>query len=172
MPVLCIDPGFRALGLVIYHPETDSIMDYGLLLSDANEYKAAKKSMGSSKADAMFLEAVGSYLSKYTKKYAIKQVIVELPHGSKSFRAATMLGKVSGAIIGWATALNKPLTYYTPERNKKCVTGDSYAAKELVEVAVRKRWPSPFWAELTDKEREHVCDAAGLIITAQAHGDI
>ena len=172
MPILAIDPGFRALGLVVYHPQTDSIMDYGVLISNPKEYTATKKNIGASKADAMFLEAVGVYLNKYAKKYILQKVIVELPGGSKSARAATMLGKVSGVIIGWAIALNKPIVYYTPQRNKKCVTGETYADKTLIEIAVRKRWPSPFWAELKDNEREHVCDAAGLIITAQAHDEL
>jgi len=171
MPILCIDPGFRALGLVVYNPALDAIADYGVLLTDPRDYKKVKKAEGSSKADARFLQEVGRFLSEYARRHRIKRVVLELPHGrGRSYRATSMLAAVGGAVIGWASAKRIPLTYYSPERNKKCAAGDIHADKATVEVAVRKRWPSPFWSELKDKEREHVCDAAALALTALAHG--
>jgi len=172
MSHIFIDPGFRALGVVIYDAVGNSIQDHGALLSDPKDYATAKAALGASKADAEFMEQVAKFLTKFNKKHKPEKVFLELPHGGQSFRAVKMLSQVSGTVIGWATAYGKPMVYYTPERNKKTATGDIHASKELMELAVRRRWPSPLWAQLPDSERNHIVDAAALILAAQAAGDI
>lgn len=173
MRVLCVDPGFRALGYVVYDARADRIVDHGVVTVSASEYKREKKRVGASKADAAFLERAAAALSVCAKKHQLTRMVLELPHGAgRSFRATATLSKAAGMVVGWATAKSIPLLYYSPERCKKCATGDVHADKDAVEVAVRKRWPSAIWSVMRDREREHVCDAAALAMAALAHGEI
>jgi Holliday junction resolvasome RuvABC endonuclease subunit len=172
MPIhFFIDPGFRALAMVVYDTR-EGIQDCGAIFADAGEYAATKKVGGSSRADALFMEHAVDFLNAFAKKYPCTKVFLELPHGGQNFRAVKLLSQVSGVIIGWAKAHDKKLVYYTPEQNKRNATGDLHASKQLMSVAIRKRMPSPFWHKLSDKAAEHVYDAAALIFTARKEHDL
>jgi len=172
MQVLAIDPGFKALGYAVYDSKKDAFLTWGAVLADPKEYKATKKLAGASKADAFFMTHIADRLTEvYVKHSFIERVIFELPHGGMNFRSVKMLAIVTGTVIGWATAYDLPLSHFTQERNKKCATGDIRASKGTMQLAVRKHWPTADWSSLEDKELEHICDAAGLIIAAQ-HDDV
>ena len=169
---LFIDPGFRAMGMVIYDSVKDSIVDCGAFISDPQDYALAKEDMGASKADAQFAEMAADYISRFTKKHKLEKVFLELPYGGQNHRSVRMLALVTGDIIGWARAKNLPLVYYSQQKNKSNATGDQHATKELMEIAVRRRWPQPFWSTLSAGEASHICDAAGLILAAIRFGDL
>ena len=172
MAHLFIDPGFRAIGIAIYDVPKDNILDVGTLVLDKKVYDRDKKIHGSSKADAHYVECAIKFLNDWSAQHLIEWVGFELPHGGMSFRAVKMLSIISGAVIGWAIAHELPICYYTPGFNKKCATGDTRATKELVAMAVHRRWPLPMWSELDPKISEHIYDAAALIIAAKTRGDI
>jgi len=172
MAVLLIDPGFHAIGVAVYSVEADTILDIDALILDKKVYAKDKKLNGSSAADAHFIESAIEFLNESDLYFVIDWVALELPHGGQNFRSVKMLALISGAIIGWAVAKDKPIKYYTPGFNKKCATGDSRASKELMELAVRQKWSLVDLDGIEDKAVEHICDAVALVFAAKAKGDI
>lgn len=161
-----IDPGFRALGLVVYDTWSETFLVKACYLQDAAVYKHWKDVRGATVADAFVVEKITAFLEKYRRKHHTEHVHMELPHGGQSYNAVRALSIVTGAIIGWAISNNIELHYYTPATNKRACTGNSRAGKLQMEMAARQAWPGQGWGDLEDKEREHICDAACLIITA------
>jgi len=166
-PVLCIDPGFRAMGITIYDFNTRTILYGGAYLIDKKDYTIKKKKTGSSKADAWVAESLIIWLNSIVSKYSVNWVIMEIPHGMQGYRPLVTMTIISGAIIGWAIARALPLAYITPEANKKAATGSHRAQKEEMGKRVMKEWKKFNWKALPANEQEHVWDAAALIFSAQ-----
>jgi Holliday junction resolvasome RuvABC endonuclease subunit len=167
----CIDPGFRAIGLVVFDSEKDEILNWGALLSPKSEYDDLKGEVGASKADAAFIERIAEWLNAFDL-YDPEIVFMELPSGGQSFRAVKALALVTGAVIGWAKTNGKKLIYYSQGKNKYYATGESNGSKEALQLTVRKTWPTAGWSDLPEKELNHICDAAALILAARGEGDI
>lgn len=166
-PVLCIDPGFRAMGITIYDFNKKKILYGGAYLIDRKDYLLKKKQNGSTKADAWVAESLMTWLNSIIEQYEINWVVIEIPHGMQGYRPLVTLTIITGAIVGWVIAKAIPIDYITPEANKKNTVGNRSATKEEMGEKVMNRWGKFNWSSLPAEEQEHVWDAAALIYSAE-----
>jgi Holliday junction resolvasome RuvABC endonuclease subunit len=168
-----IDPGFRATAIVVYDRAEGRFRTWETYHLNEPSYKLIKKGLGTTVADIYHLEKVAKFFQGFKNAYPeAERVFIEAPGGSQSNRASRTLGYVLGLIIGWAKAYKMTVHSYTAFKLKKTLTGDNNASKEAVEEAVRNRWPAVEFDKMSNKDREHICDAMGLIIVAKEEGDL
>ena len=168
-----IDPGFRATALVVYDRAEARFRTWETYHRNDSSYQLIKKGLGTTVADIYHLEKVAKFLRSFKETYPeAERVFIESPGGSQSNRASRTMGMILGLIIGWTKASGMNVHSYTAFKIKKTLTGKNNASKEEVQEAVQNRWPALDINGMLAKDREHICDAMGLIVVAREEGDL
>ena len=101
-------------------------------------------------------------LLRVIKKYDVKYLLCELPHGSQSAVAALMIGITSGVIQTISDCLGIPLEWYSEADSKKCVLGSSKkVTKDEMISAIDKLYTDVQWTNVGWKD-EAVADALAV----------
>lgn len=170
MNVVALDPSLTATGWVAINLVTDQVVGAGVIRTEAPS--AAEKKHASM---AQLSAARGLVIQKGVRvalqRHQAILVIQEGNAGSKSAKAAAMLGRAQQACVSavYSRTGGLPL-FVTVQAAKKAAVGKTSASKEQVEAAIRKRWPSVPWELLLEgvaqSKRENAYDAASAYLAA------
>ncbi len=104
-------------------------------------------------------------LIELVKKYNVKLILSEAPHGSQNAEAAVMIGLVNGITVALSECLNIPIEYYSEHDAKKTVLNKRSATKDEMVHAIEKLYDSVSWKN-AKYINEAIADALAIHYTA------
>ena len=166
---LCLDLGIRHTGWSIFRD--GMVIDFGTWKTVPVKEVAGQISIQAAK-DA-FVIACGMKMAFYDYP-EINRVIAELPGGSKSAKAATLMKMATGLAIGMCTAHDIMISWISPRNVKQYSTGNPQATKKEIIAWVMGRYrdcaPKPF--PKAAGEMEHIADSiAAYHAYKRLHGE-
>ena len=154
--ILTNDPSMTAWGWVILDWE-GNIVDKGCIKT-APSHKKLRIRKGDDRVRR--ISEINNCLISLIKKYNVKWILSEQPHGSQSAIAATMLGIVLGMIQTLSDSFEIGLEWYSENDAKRCALGKSSASKnEMIERM--NEFYDIDWFEIKYKD-EAVADALSI----------
>ena len=138
--LLACDPSLTAWGFSVITAD-------GIVLdADCIVTKSEAKSRRIRKGDDRVrrTQEINTTLLSLIKKYNIRYIVSELPHGSKSAAAAVMIGIVIGVLQTLSDTLNIGLEWYSEGDAKKEILGKRSATKDEMIAAIKKRYTVPW----------------------------
>jgi len=154
--ILTNDPSFTAWGYVVLTPE-GVIVDQGCIKTEP-EHK--KKHIYVADDRVRRAREIVKTLLDIIRKYDIKLIISELPHGSQNAQAAVMIGAVMALLVAVAECLNIPAEFYNESDAKKTLLNKKSASKEEVIDAIDKIY-NVKWSD-TKYFNEAIADALAI----------
>jgi crossover junction endodeoxyribonuclease RuvC len=161
--ILAIDPGFRATGWVVVDVAGTRIefVDCGVVRTEK-----AKGKVLVSEDDWACCRQLASELVAVTDRYEPTCLVVETPQGSKSARAIKSMAYAYAVCASLAGVVRLPAVLVSAGAAKKAATGRKNASKAAVAEAIGFL-PADALAEVRPaSKREHVYDAAALVLGA------
>ena len=118
MRVLCFDPSLTAWGWALVDPETDHIVDTGVVVT-----KPSDKKIKMSKGDdlARRYKIIVNALKPLVEQSDL--IVTEQPHGSQSYHAAVMVGAVTSMVVTLSQCLSVPVEFFTESECKSLLFG-------------------------------------------------
>jgi len=167
--LLGIDVGFRGTGLAVLDIQTDRLLEtFSIRPKDNSRKEKIRKSAN----DVFRIRQIVEGMKIVLDTWNVRAAFIEFPSGSKSARAAWTMGLAGGVIIGVLDLRDIVCEYFSPYDVKMATVGARDASKEAVEKAVRRRWRDfDGWPKFK-ADREHACDAAGILACAERTSDI
>lgn len=150
--ILSLDIAFANTGWVVL--EQGHPVSFGTIRTEKDKRKSTRVSDDRA-ARAAF---TASELDRLIREYQPKGLIGELPGGSQSAAAATLLGYASGVVVAVATCHKLPCEWISEGDSKKAAIGKRTGTKEEMMEWARKTWPAIEFPT-TKAHFEHVADA-------------
>lgn len=100
-------------------------------------------------------------LIELVKKYNVRLILSEAPHGSQNAKAAVMIGLVTGITVALSECLNIPIEYYSEQDAKKAVLNKRAATKDEMVHAIEKLYDTVCWKNAKYKD-EAIADALAV----------
>jgi len=128
MKILGIDPGTATTGYGVIQIEEERFypVKYGLIETNKNGSPEKR------------LFSIYEQLNKIVQKYEPDELAIEKVFFATNAKTAIRVGQAQGVILLSAGYYKIPVFEYSPMTIKKMVTGNGRAAKEDVQVSVRK----------------------------------
>ena len=158
--VLTNDPSMRAWGWAVL--DGNIICAHGCIKT-APEHKKQRirKSDDTSRRAADIIRE----LLNIIKRYNVKLILSESPHGSQNANAAIMIGMVTGITVTISECLQIPIEFYSEQDAKKAVLNRKAATKEDIIEAICDRYGYE-WLKKIKYIDEAVADALAIHYTA------
>jgi Holliday junction resolvasome RuvABC endonuclease subunit len=119
--------------------------------------------------DARRIEEVTRAILDLSRATPPDAAVVELPvGGAKSAKAIKGMAYAAATSIATLCVLKIPTTVISPFASKKHLTGDPYADKEEVILAVQQIWPDISWPSKAMKRGKPKIDMRGMEAIADA----
>jgi Holliday junction resolvasome RuvABC endonuclease subunit len=138
--ILTNDPSFTAWGWAVLDNDAN-IIDCGCIKT-APEQK--KRRIRTSDDRTRRTVEITQELLRLIRKYNIKYILTEAPHGSQNASAAVMIGITTGVLTAISECLEIPLESYNEQDSKKCLLGKKAATKQETLDAIEKLYDVPF----------------------------
>lgn len=165
--VLALDPSFRNTGwaVVRLEPEQEVVLAVGCISTK----KANKKQKAFAGDDNhRCAQEIARVLGRLLEEWMPEIVCAEAQAGSKSSKAAMLMGMGWGIISALTEVREVPVLQVTPVAIKEANTGSKKASKDEIEQAVRQRYPEVEalleTAGVKPAQCEHVWDALSAAI--------
>lgn len=142
--ILTNDPSMTAWGWAVVTPK-GVVVDCGAIKT-----VPSNKKLGIRKGDdrARRITEINSELLTVIKKYNIKLIISEQPHGSQSAVAAVMIGITAGIIQTIGDCLDIAVEWYSEGDAKKSISGKRSVDKDEMVVLVAKKYHNVGWKKV------------------------
>jgi Holliday junction resolvasome RuvABC endonuclease subunit len=138
--ILTNDPSFTAWGWAVLDNDAN-VIDCGCIKT-APEQK--KRRIRTSDDRTRRTVEITQELLRLIRKYNIKYILTEAPHGSQNASAAVMIGITTGVITAISECLEIPLESYNEQDSKKCLLGKKAATKQETLDAIDGLYDVPF----------------------------
>lgn len=146
-----------------------NILELVLIETEANP---RKRHLRASDVDLeRFMDAMRKLL-EVIDRHDIKRLAAEIPSGAQSAPAMKWLTYASALCGAVCVMRNLYFEQYSQGDIKKHVTGSAMGAKQDVAAAMERQFPQAIDLFPQKGRREHVLDALGVFVTAQATGNI
>lgn len=155
--ILTNDPSFKAWGYCAITLSERKVVDVGCIKTDK---ESTKRRIREGDDLVRRISEITDVLLGLTKKYNIKMVLCELPHGSQTARAAVMIGAVTGIMQSFATTLQIPTEWFSEYDAKKTLLNRRKATKDEVIQAIDGLYTIP-WTGVLYKD-EAIADAMAI----------
>ena len=154
--VLTNDPSMTAWGWAVL--TGNNIIAHGCIKT-APEHKKQRIR----KSDDTYRRAVEivQTLLSLIKKYNVKLILSESPHGSQNANAAVMIGMVTGIIVAISECQQVPTEMYSEQDSKKAALGKKSATKGDMIDKMKEIYKTP-WAKNVKYIDEAVADALAV----------
>jgi len=159
--ILANDPSLTGWGWVVIQPN-GMIIDVGCIRT---EPQAKKRRIRKGDDIIRRIHELNTALLRVIRKYRIDYIISELPHGSQTASAATMIGIVSGIAQTLSDTLEIPIEWYSENDAKKEILGKNSATKAEVKEAVDAIFDKVPWTNKKYKD-EAIADALAIFAVA------
>jgi Holliday junction resolvasome RuvABC endonuclease subunit len=165
--ILSNDPSITAWGWVVIDVEDQVCLEAGCIKTQPNHKKLRIR-----KGDDTVrrISEINSELLSLFKKYEVKYILSELPHGSQSAVSAVMLGIVTGIMQTISDAKNIGIEWYSEADSKLCILGKRSATKDEMIAAIDKVYSMP-WTNVGYKD-EAMADAMAVYHVAYKQSDV
>lgn len=164
--ILTNDPSFTAWGWAVLNGKGE-ILNQGCIKT-APEAKKLRTRVSDDRTRRS-IEIIQTLLN-VIKKYNVRFIVSESPHGSQNASAAVMIGIVSGILASIGECLGIPIEYYSEQDSKKAVLGKKAATKEEMVEAIGSLYDVE-WAEIKYID-EAVADALAVHYVASKQSQI
>ena len=169
--VLALDASFRHTGYAVISPETDEVVDHGVL--DV-ERITRKRGVRASDATIEEIRALWKRLRKLVEEHSPVAMVIETPTcGGKSARAVAAMSIAQAACAILTEESGLPVDWVVPSDSKKSFAGSRTATKVDMEKVAAIRWPDVAEAYKSARSKsgyngkfEHVADALAAYVTA------
>jgi len=132
--VLTNDPSMTAWGWAVLDHDAN-IIDCGCIKT-APEQKKRRIRKGDDTVRRV--SEINQRLITLIKKYKIRYILSELPHGSQNAQAAVMIGIVTGVVQTLADVFEIGIEWYSEQDSKKAILGKKAATKlDMIEAVDR-----------------------------------
>jgi len=135
MNILTNDPSFTAWGWAVVSSAYNKIRETGCIKTAPEQNK--RRIRASDDRTRRAADIVQELL-RIIRKYDIKMIISEAPHGSQNAQAAIMIGMVAGITTAISECLDIPIEYYAEADSKKAILGKRAATKSDMIEAIDK----------------------------------
>ena len=164
--ILALDPSMTGFGWVVLNKE-GKIYNQGCIKTEPSH-----KKLGIRKGDDRVrrIMEINTELISIIKKYGIKLIVSEQPHGSQSAVAAVMIGIVAGIVQTLADSFKIAVEYYFGGDCKHNLLGVRSAGKGATIEAIGKKYDITFTG--TKYKDEAVADAMAVFDIAAAQSSI
>jgi Holliday junction resolvasome RuvABC endonuclease subunit len=161
--VLTNDPSITAWGWAVVDPTTNEVVDSGAIKT-----KPAEAKLRIRKGDDRVhrVTQINRSLLAIIQKYEIAMILSELPHGSQSAVAATMIGMVTGVMQAIGDCLDIPVEWYSESDAKLAVSNSRSVPKEEMIRLVSELFPNLEWRD-TKWIDEAVADSLAVFYVAR-----
>jgi len=160
--VLACDPSLTAFGFSIINEVDDTIVEVGCIkTSPEQKRKRIRKSDDTLRRASELIQE----LLRVIRKYDVKYIVNESPHGSQNANAAVMIGLCAGIICTLSEALDIPLETYSENDSKKQVLGKNAATKKEMIEAIDKLYKVP-WTKVGFRD-EAIADSLAVYTVAK-----
>ncbi len=154
--VLTNDPSLTAWGWAVVRGK--QVIDSGCIKTKPEQ---KKRRIRKSDDTARRVSEINMILLQAIRKYNIKFLLSESPHGSQNASAAVMIGICYGVMQTLSDTLNIPIEYYSEGDSKKAALGKISATKqEMVAKMIQKY--SAHWYTGVNYKDEAVADALAV----------
>ena len=140
--VLTNDPSMTAWGWAILDVRSNIVVSTGCIKTEPN-----KTTIKIRKGDDWMrrIREINSVLLSLIKKYNIKYLLSELPHGSQSSSAAKSQGTVAGVLDTLAVCTDLGLEWFLEGDCKKEVCGARSISKDDMVVLMKGKFKDVIW---------------------------
>lgn len=163
--LMACDPSITAFGFAIINE--GKIIHTGCIKTVPDD-KKSKIRKGDSTVRR--IAEINSVLLDAIKKYNVKYIVTEQPHGSQSASAAVMIGIVTGMLKTMADCLDLGIEWYSEGDSKKHLLGKRNAIKTETIDAIKKIYKVE-WFNVGYKD-EAVADALAVYHIALSQSPI
>lgn len=163
--IMACDPSITAWGLVIIQ---EGKIVHVNCIKTSPENKKTKIRKGDDRVRRV--SEINNILLETIKKYNVKYILTEQPHGSQSASAAIMIGIVTGILQTLGDCLDIGIEWYSEGDCKKHLLGKRSAIKDETIKAVKKIYDVP-WFNVGYKD-EAVADALAVFHIARSQSPI
>jgi len=157
--ILNNDPSVTAWGWSITDWK-ENILDAGCIKTKS-EHKKRRIRKGDDTVRRISI--INKKLKEIVDEYNVGFMTSELPHGSQSASAATMIGIVTGIIQTWSDALNIGIEWYSQGDVKKCLFGRQSVTKAEMIDKIDSIYSVP-WTDIKYRD-EAIADSLGVYRT-------
>ncbi len=165
--ILTNDPSMTAWGWAVVKGKNE-VIDFGCIKTSPEQKKRRirKSDDTSRRASEIILE-----LLRVIKKYDVKFILSESPHGSQNASAAVMIGLCCGITQTLSDVLDIPIEYYSEGDSKKAALGKISATKPEMVRRIVQLYP-PYWLTGTEYKDEAVADALAVHYVASRQSSV
>lgn len=165
--ILSNDPSITAWGWVVIDIQDQVVLEAGCIKTIPNHKKLRIR-----KGDdtTRRISEINQALLHVFKKYDVKYILSELPHGSQSAVGAVMIGIVTGIVQTFADIKGIGIEWYSEADSKMCNLGKRAATKDEMITAIDKLYAMP-WTNIGYKD-EAMADAMAVYHTALKSSNI
>lgn len=164
--VLTNDPSFTAWGWAVLD-EKGIPLEVGCIKTEP-EYK--KKRIRKGDDLTRRINEINLQLLDVIRRYDIKLILSELPHGSQNAQAAVMIGGVTAIIQTLSDVLDIAIEWYSEQDSKNAIFGKRAATKKAMVDAIGKLYKI-IWTGIAYKD-EAVADALAIHYVASQQSQI
>jgi Holliday junction resolvasome RuvABC endonuclease subunit len=161
--VLTNDPSIKAWGWAVVDPLDNSIIDCGGIHTE-NSPKTNRVRKGDDRVRR--IQEINFKLLEIIKKYNIKLLLSELPHGSQSAVAAVMIGVVTGITQTIGDTLNIPVEWFSEGDAKLAVANRRSVEKDHMVAIIENLYTDVPWKK-TKWENQAIADALAVMYVAR-----
>lgn len=145
--ILTNDPSITAWGWAVLTPSGQVIEAGAIKTQPSNSKKRIRKADDRVRR----ISEINFQLISLIEKYDVKLILSELPHGSQSAVAATMIGMVAGVVQTMSDCFGVPVEWYSENDAKRAVSGRNSVAKEKMIELISKlytvTWTGTKWID-------------------------
>lgn len=159
--ILTNDPSMTAWGWAVMQPNGD-IVSAGVITTKPEQKKRRiRKSDDTTRRASDIIKQLLTVIKKYNVRY----ILSESPHGSQNASAAVMIGMVAGIVQTIADTLDIGVEWYSEADSKKALLGKQSATKQetidAIDKLYRVRWTKVKYAD------EAIADAISIFHCAK-----
>jgi len=160
--IMTCDPSFTAWGWVVL--EGHMIVKTGVIVTKPDN---KKKKIRASEDNARRVREILQQLTKIIDEFGVTYIVSEIPHGSKNYKGAVMIGVVTGILEGFNVLRNIPVEWYLENDAKRALFGRLSASKKQVIDAIDDLYEVPWKG--TKYWDEAVADALAIYYAAECN---
>lgn len=163
------DPSFTHWGYAVID-ENDQVITSGCVKTSP---QAKKRRIRVGDDNVRRVNEIVYQLKTIIEKHNVVHILTELPHGSQSYKGATMIGRVEGIVETISVFTGIGVEWYSEGDVKKHLFGKSSVPKEMIQDEVRRQFGGKMqgWTN-TAANDEHVADALGVYLTAKTQSSM